>query len=220
MWVSRDYDAQEMRILAHFESGKLMRAFQEDPSMDPHEMVKELIREETGMVLSRKQVKGVGFGIIYGMGAKSLGKQIGVSQEDAGKMRGAYLTALPGVAAMQQLTKSMGSAKDPIVTIGGREYQTQPAKSDISGNKMSFEYKNLNYLIQGSAADQTKRALLNYFRDKPDDQVFMGTVHDQIDISIPDADDDRVLVSCMESTDLAVPMRTTQSAGPTWGGLK
>jgi DNA polymerase-1 len=219
VWVSRDFSSQEMRILAHFEDGVLMEAFQDNPEMDPHNMVQQLILAKTGIDLPRKYVKGVGFGIIYGMGANGLSKQMGVPVADARQMIQAYHLALPGVGASQRGTKTRAKRGQPIRTLGGREYYCEPPK--IKGCSMqTFEYKLLNYLIQGSAADQTKTAMLHYFRHKPADQTWLCAVHDENNISVPWDREDTLLEEAMESGDLMdVPMRTTVKRGETWGAI-
>jgi DNA polymerase I-like protein with 3'-5' exonuclease and polymerase domains len=219
VWVSRDFSSQEMRILAHYEDGVLMEAFQANPELDPHSMVQQLILAKTGIKLLRKYVKGIGFGLIYGMGANGLSKQLGVSLVDARQMIEAYHLALPGVGANQRGTKHRAKMGLPIRTLGGREYYCEPPK--ISGCSMrTFDYKLLNYLIQGSAADQTKTAMLAYFRQRPAGQTFLCAVHDEINISVPNGAGDMPLRACMESGDfMDVPMRTTVKVGETWGDI-
>lgn len=221
VWASRDFSAQEMRLLAHFEDGELMEAFQRDPSLDPHEMVQALILDKTGLELTRKQVKGIGFGLIYGMGVTGVSKRLAVTKMEADRMIRAYHLALPGVALLQRGTKSRGRCRQAVTTIGGRDYFAEAPK--IVGNEIrSFEYKLLNYLIQGSAADQTKRALIRYFRAKPVNQTFLLTVHDQIDVSLPPGYNTSVLREAMEDdTDMGldVPIKSTLAIGPTWGSI-
>jgi DNA polymerase I-like protein with 3'-5' exonuclease and polymerase domains len=85
----------------------------------------------------------------------------------------------------------------------------------------TFDYKLLNYLIQGSAADQTKTAMLAYFREKPDDQTWLCAVHDENNISVPADQPDFLLERCMERGDfMDVPMKTTVKRGPTWGDIE
>jgi DNA polymerase-1 len=219
VWVSRDFAAQEMRILAHFEDGDLMRAFQDDPDMDPHNMVKQLILESTELDLPRKRVKGVSFGVIYGMGGPGMAKQHGIPVDEAYQAIQAYHNVLPGVKVLQNGTKKRGRMGVPITTIGGRIYYCEPPK--IQGCSMrTFEYKLLNYLVQGSAADSTKMAMLHYFRGQPADETWLCVVHDENNISVPIDKPDTVLEACMERGDwLDVPMRTTVERGPNWGDI-
>lgn len=198
-----------------------MHAFQRDPSLDPHEMVQALILDKTGLELTRKQVKGIGFGLIYGMGVTGVAKRLKVTKPESERMINAYHLALPGVALLQRGTKSRGRNRKAVTTIGGRDYFAESPKI-INHEMRSFEYKLLNYLIQGSAADQTKRALIRYFRAKPANQTFLLTVHDQIDISLPPGYNTEVLREAMEDDTLLgldVPMKSTLAIGPTWGSI-
>jgi DNA polymerase I-like protein with 3'-5' exonuclease and polymerase domains len=87
---------------------------------------------------------------------------------------------------------------------------------------MTFEYKLLNYLIQGSAADCTKEAIIRYAGAKVDGRMLV-TVHDEINISVPrkaaKAEVKR-LREAMESVEFDVPMLTDTEYGPNWGDLK
>ena len=221
IWSSRDFSAQEMRLLAHFEDGLLLKGFQKDPSLDPHAFIQWLIEELTGVKLSRKHIKGVSFGMIYGMGVPGLSKQLGIDVVECDRIVSAYHKAIPGVRELQRLTKSRGKANQAIRTIGGREYYAE-APTIVGNSKRSYEYKLLNYLIQGSAADQTKRALLHYFNNKPAGEKFLCTVHDEINISIDPSESDTCLAYSMEkaaAVGLDVPMQTTLETGPNWGAL-
>jgi DNA polymerase I-like protein with 3'-5' exonuclease and polymerase domains len=210
-----------MRILAHFEDGVFMEAFQDQPNMDPHSMIAKLIKDQTGRELTRTHVKNIGFGILYGMGVNSTAKQLGVDYNEAYSMIGSYHQALPGVSVIQRATKDMGRSGQPIVTIGGREYLAERPRI-MKGEMRTFEYKLLNYLIQGSAADETKAALLRWFTSsaQKEGQVFLCTVHDEINISVPIGQDYHQLTPCMEATNLDVPMRCTIEEGPSWGEVK
>jgi DNA polymerase I-like protein with 3'-5' exonuclease and polymerase domains len=265
-WYSRDFSGQEMRILGHFENGALLESFQADPDLDPHQMVKELIHKQTGLDLPRKVVKGIGFGLIYGMGAPGLAKQLGIEPWQAMMFIEAYHHALPGVSELQRSTQRAGNysslakeadryagqyikAKknaglsaaqiegykdrwerskkstptvDHITTAWGRRYYVEKPKTD-GARLRTFEYKLLNYLIQGSAADQTKRSLLHWFKNHPTCQTFLATVHDEINISIPNdgVSTDVALQVAMDRKDgLSCPMRSTLKTGTNWGNIQ
>jgi DNA polymerase-1 len=223
MWVSRDFSSQEMRLLAHFEQGVLCSAFNENPDMDPHEMVRLLIKENTGRDLPRKYVKNIGFGLIYGMGIGAITNSLGVSKSDAMAMVYAYHQALPGVAILQKLTKKRGRSGIPITTWGGRRYLAETARDvQVKPGIMewrSFEYKLLNYLIQGSAADQTKECIIHWEDSKPADQTLLCTVHDELNISVPLEHECDGLRRSMEYGEFLVPMRSDYKTGTTWGSI-
>ena len=220
VWIKRDWSAQEIRILAHFEDGDLAAAFRANPRLDPHAMAKKLIYEITGRDYERKFVKETGFGMIYGMGGPGLAKKINKPESYAREIQSAYLLAMPGVKKMQKGTKARGYAGKPIRTWGGREYYTEPPKM-IDGTYRTFEYKLLNYLIQGSAGDQCKQSIIDWDAGKGS-AVFMATVHDEINTSVPE---DKVkenmgwLQATMEQDYFDVPMLSDGFVGPSWGEL-
>jgi len=87
---------------------------------------------------------------------------------------------------------------------------------------MTFEYKLLNYLIQGSAADCTKEAIIRYMRVRKDG-MFLSQVYDEINISVPGkalASEIRLLREAAESVEFDVPMLTDVEIGPNWHDLK
>ena len=224
VWLKRDWSAQEMRILAHFEDGELMKAFQENPMLDPHSMAKELIHQITGIEFPRKFVKECGFGMIYGMGAPGLARKIGgdFDTKTARTLQTAYKKALPGVGEIQRGTKSAGRSGEPITTWGGREYYAEEPKI-IGGSYRSFEYKLTNYLIQGSAADQAKQVIIDWFNGKSTNAIFMATVHDEINISAPideAAEHMGWLKECMNQDYFDVPMLSDALSGPNWGEIQ
>jgi DNA polymerase-1 len=216
VWLKRDFSAQEMRIMAHFAEGKLYTAYQSDPDVDPHQMVKELIYDLQGLDLPRKHVKVTGFGIMYGMGIQKLADGMGVSYEEGAKVKTAYFNALPEVKQLAAAIKRRGTMGDPIRTWGGREYYREPhPERDLS-------YKLLNYLVQGSAADQTKQSIIDWEANRKPTDVFLATVHDEVNIAVPIEDQAggmfRLRVA-MDADRFDVPFRSEGFAGPTWGQI-
>ena len=220
LWLKRDFDAQEIRVMAHFEDGALAEAFRQDPKLDPHELVRQEIIRIVGVDYPRKYVKETGFGILYGMGAATLGSRLGVNSNVSRDLMNAYKMAIPGVEGLQRGTKNRGRNGHPIRTWGGRLIYTEPPRI-VNGYMRSFEYKLLNYLIQGSSADQTKQAIIEWHNKKADQDVFMATVHDEVCISAPERETTPAM-NCLkwameDSCKFDVPMRSTGFIGRTWG---
>lgn len=216
----RDYNQQEIRILAHFENGELMQRYIETPRLDIHTLVQGLIHEITGHLYARSPVKIVNFGKIYGMGVAKLALATGSTVEDARRLSDAHKRALPGVGNLERTLKALAKANEPIITWGGREYFCEPPRM-INGRMQSFEYKLLNYLIQGSAADCTKTAIIEFNKIRKDSR-FLVTVHDEINISCPPKavkQEMRLLKEAMESVKFDVPMLSDGKTGPRWGDL-
>jgi DNA polymerase I-like protein with 3'-5' exonuclease and polymerase domains len=174
-----DYNGQEMRGLAHFAEGRAMEIYRDDPRADFHEVAARLVKETSGLSIKRKQAKITGFSLIYGAGVPALAAQLGVDPGEAATIKNAYLKAIPGLSEFQRTF----DYRSEVRTWGGRIIPVEPARM-FKGRLWTFNYKLCNYLIQGSAADQTKEALIRYDASKCDGDVLM-TVHDEIVIQVP-----------------------------------
>lgn len=219
--IHADYSQQELRILAHFENGPLLREFKKNPKLDVHTLVQELILQATGVSYPRKYIKVINFGIIYGMGVKLLADKTGLSVEDTRALRQAHAKALPGVYELDMEIKNTFRKGEPIRTWGGREYYCEPP-AVIGGVKRTFEYKGLNYLIQGSAADCTKEAIIRFDENKKDSRFWI-TVHDEINISCPTGavkQEKKILKEAMQSVEFDLPMFVDMSTGFRWSDCK
>jgi DNA polymerase-1 len=217
IWLKRDFSAQEMRIMAHFAEGKLYEAFHQDPSTDPHEAVRLIILEHTGINLSRKYTKITGFGIMYGRGIPNLSAALGVDVIQGAATRNAYYAALPEIRTLSDQCRACGTRGVPIVTWGGREYYREPNPD------RNLSYKLLNYLIQGSAADQTKQSMIDWDHTRGKNDLLIAAVHDEINISA--LEEDRVeamdlLKQAMDAPRFDVPFRSEGYIGPNWADLE
>lgn len=215
IWLKRDFSAQEMRILAHYAEGRLYEEFRKNPKTDPHVAVQRLIQEFADVVLSRKHVKITGFGIIYGRGVPNLSAALGVDTDTGRRTRDAYFTALPEARTLSNAVRNRGRDGLPIRTWGGRIYYREPNPDrDLS-------YKLLNYLIQGSAADQTKESIIAHDADRGT-SLLLAAVHDEINISSPVHDAERNmgrLRAAMDAPRFDVPFASEGFGGPDWGNI-
>jgi DNA polymerase-1 len=217
-WLKRDFSSQEIRILAHFEDGAIMQSYQANPDFDPHAEAMQMIEAATGIGYARKSVKITAFSIVYGSGVNGLSSQLGRPPAEASKLKDAYLRAFPGVKKLASQCSSRGYAGGAIRTWGGRAYYTEPPKI-IRGRKVDFSYKLLNYLIQGSAADQTKQCIIDWYNAKGPDDVFLATVHDEINISAPIDSQEQAMTTlrhAMNQDLFDVPFRSEGFAGDNW----
>jgi len=127
------------------------------------------------------------------------------------------------VVLLDEELKRRGREGEPIRTWGGRLYRCEPpGYSKKHKREMSFEYKLLNYLAQGSAADVTKEAIIRYHQVRKDGRMLV-TVYDEINFSAQKRagrEERRRLREAMESVELEVRMTTTAKAGPNWGELE
>lgn len=222
-WLKRDFSSQEVRILSHFEDGSLCEAYKADAKFDPHKRAQTDIREAIGLEVERKQVKIVAFSIIYGAGVPGVQRQLGCeTYEEAKLIRESYLDAVPGVKALVKEVKRVGRGGECIRTWGGREYYSEPSKV-INGSLRSFEYKLLNYLIQGSAADQTKQAIIDWNSARGYESIFLATVHDEINISAPIGEAERHMQDlrvAMDADRFDVPFASEGFQGPNWEDIE
>lgn len=223
IWLHRDYNQQELRILGHFEDGSIMEAYQRDPRLDIHTFVHDEIQRITGRDYDRTSVKTMNFGKLYGQGLGSLAEKLRRTVDEVKAIRDAQNKALPGLPELEKAIKATSQAGDPIVTWGGRIYYVEPPKFvEKFGREMTFEYKLLNYLIQGSAADATKEAIIRYHNAKQEGR-FLVTVYDEINICAPKKSAKRemkILQECMEGLEFDVPMLSDGKAGGNWGSLE
>lgn len=223
LWLKRDFSSQEIRIAAHFEDGSLAEAYRLNPNLDPHEMAAQIITALFSFPLSRRPTKVVGFSIIYGAGAPglqlNLKKQAGmfVSLEKAKELKNIYFEAMPGIEALSRDVQLRGRTGMGIRTWGGRVYYSEPPKDG-----REFHYKLLNYLIQGSAADQTKECICEW-DDARGDSIFLATVHDEINISAPKESWQVAMTQLrqvMEKDRFDVPFKSEGFVGPNWADLE
>lgn len=225
--IDRDYSQQEPRILAHFDGGELLDRYNAEPWVDFHDYAKAEL-ERVGLFYERKPVKNTNLGLIYGMGVGKLAAKNDMAVEDAKGLQKAVLALYPGLQAMRQDMKRRAQADEPIRTWGGREYFCEPPKL-IEGRWRTFDYKLVNVLIQGSAADCTKEAILRLDAaltelGKQDVWFLLLNVHDQLTMSVPRKDVKQamaVLQVAMEGVAFDVPMLTEGTVSEaSWGALR
>jgi DNA polymerase-1 len=220
--VSSDFNGQEMRITAHFAEGRAAEIYRDNPRADFHEAVNEIIKRETGMDIGRKMVKITGFSLLYGSGINSLSELLSVDRNVAARIRKAYFQALPGFQELMDDVSSRGRVGSPVKTWGGRLIYSEPSKI-VKGRQMSFEYKLLNYLVQGSAADQTKEAIATKGY-KTRNCRFLATVHDEnvysIDPGHLDEEIDEIRHAMEDQPGWDVPFKIETKFGPNWHDLE
>jgi DNA polymerase I-like protein with 3'-5' exonuclease and polymerase domains len=220
----RDFNQQELRILGHFEDGALQEAYWDNPLLDVHEYVRQAISDMLGIDLPRTPVKTLNFGYIYGQGVGSMAGKLDRPVDEIQKLRNAQLSAVPGLKTLQQAIVGRGKSGQAVRTWGGREYFAEPPGFSKKFNKwMTYEYKLLNYIIQGSAADCTKEALIRYDEMPRKEGRFLVTVYDEIDISVPKKAlkaEMLALRDVMMSVEFDVPMLSDGEYGPNWADLQ
>ena len=221
--VACDFNAQELRIFAHFEGGNLMRQYQADARADLHTYAATLMTEAAGQEVSRTYSKGVSFAILYGAGPKKISEMLEIDYNLSKTLMDAYTTAVaPGLRTMQSTMRARYKLGQPLKTIGGRLVKMEPPKI-INGRLREFDYKGVNLLIQGSAADQAKAAMLLYQKTRKGSRLLLS-VHDELVISAPEefaVREAECLTSAMCSAiHMEVPMVSDYKIGNTYQEVK
>lgn len=174
-WAKLDYSQIEYRIMAHYAEGaaaeKLRDMYNNDPSTDMH----QVICDATGF--DRRTAKRLNFGGAYGMGAPTASELFGWSMEEAELFMASYHKAAPYVKQLRKSVSNIAARRGHIFTVLGRKARVH------SSRKL---HSMFNRLIQGSAADVMKKAIVD--ADKAglfDELVLHLTVHDELDVSVP-----------------------------------
>jgi len=221
--VACDFNAQELRIFAHFEGGNLMKQYQADARADLHTYAAKMMTEASGREVTRTYSKGVSFAILYGAGPKKISEMLEVDYEMAKTLMDSYTTAVaPGLKSMQATMKTRYKLGQPIKTIGGRLVKMEPAKV-IYGRLREFDYKGVNLLIQGSAADQAKAAMLLFQKTRQGSRLLLS-VHDELVISAPieaiEREAECLMYAMCNAVPMDVPMVSDYKVGLTYQDTK
>ena len=229
-----DYSQQEPRILVHFASLMKLEGTStivdeyRSGSADFHQMIADMAGIE------RKQAKTINLGIMYGMGKNKLMAELGLMKDAAEKLLKTYHQKAPFVKMLSEAVSRRADDSGKIRTIGGRLCHfdmwephgfgiKKPLKHADAlrehgpGIKRAFTYKALNKLIQGSAADMTKKSMLALYREGVIPHI---QIHDELDISISSVQDAEKIIEIMEQAiDLQVPNKVDYEKGDNWGDI-
>lgn len=211
-WEKADYSQIEFRYLAHYAGGAIMKAYHDDPNIDFHQMCADLVG------IPRRPAKNINFGIVYGMGKKLMAAKLGVTVTEAAVLLEEYHSRLPEVQRLYNRADRRANQRGYIVTWGGRKRRFVKR-----GRHYENTHKALNALLQGSAADLMKKAMIRVDDGLDWDETPLHlTVHDELDFSVPKnkkARDEfnRTLREKMEDFDLKVPVKVDIEYGADWG---
>ena len=243
-WASLDYSQQEPRILVHYAHAyarsqnhdmkgvnEFVDGYINDPNMDFHTMVAEMAK------IPRKQAKTINLGLIYGMGVNKLSDQLDIPVDEAKGLIQQYHDRVPFVkllmnGVMNKLNNRTSSGS--IRSILGRKCRFDlwepdtfalnkalPYKEAVNEYgpttrlKRAYTYKALNRLIQASAADMTKQAMVNIYSEGI---IPLIQIHDEIAVSFISTDETKKVASIMEdAVKLNVPSKVDVEVGPSWG---
>ncbi len=227
--VCADYSQIELRVLAHLSKDKqLSSAFKQD--LDVHAFTASLIFGVDKKIVSKKMrdlAKRVNFGIIYGIGAYGLAKDIGVSQDEAKKFIDEYFQRYPQVKVYLQAQIKKAESKGYITTLlNRRRYIPQINSGDLRQRAFAQRIA-MNTPIQGTAADLIKVAMVNIYRAFKKEGLkaaMVLQVHDELVFDVPQEELKRVkkiVKDIMENVlKLAVPIKVSLKTGINWRDVK
>ncbi|WP_323939413.1 DNA polymerase I [Aeromonas hydrophila] len=224
--VAADYSQIELRIMAHLSGDKgLLTAFAE--GKDIH---KATAAEVFGVALDavtsdmRRSAKAINFGLIYGMSAFGLAKQLGIGRVEAQKYMDLYFERYPGVLEYMERTRQQAEAQGYVETLFGRRLYLPDIKSRNAGLRKAAERAAINAPMQGTAADIIKRAMINvdgWIRGIEDESIRMlMQVHDELVFEIREEKLEEYIAIIKEkmsaAAELHVPLVVEAGTGDNW----
>lgn len=224
--VAADYSQIELRIMAHLSGDKgLLTAFAE--GKDIH---KATAAEVFGVALDavtsdmRRSAKAINFGLIYGMSAFGLAKQLGIGRAEAQKYMDLYFERYPGVLEYMERTRQQAEAQGYVETLFGRRLYLPDIKSRNAGLRKAAERAAINAPMQGTAADIIKRAMINvddWIRGIEDESIRMlMQVHDELVFEIREEKLEEYIGLIKEkmsgAAELYVPLVVEAGTGDNW----
>ena len=223
--VSADYSQIELRIMAHLSRDEgLLKAFAE--GKDIH---RATAAEVFGMPLEsvtgeqRRSAKAINFGLIYGMSAFGLARQLNIPRKEAQKYMDLYFERYPGVLEYMERTRAQAKEQGYVETLDGRRLYLPDIASSNGARRAGAERAAINAPMQGTAADVIKRAMIAVDSwlegEKPRVRMIMQ-VHDELVFEVHKDDVDAVSKKVHElmenSTQLDVPLLVEVGAGENW----
>lgn len=223
--VAADYSQIELRIMAHLSGDRgLLEAFA--AGKDIH---RATAAEVFGLPLEavtadqRRSAKAINFGLIYGMSAFGLARQLNIGRNEAQRYMDLYFERYPGVLAYMERTRQQASEQGYVETLDGRRLYLPEINARNAMRRKAAERAAINAPMQGTAADIIKRAMIAVDawlqQSQPQARMIMQ-VHDELVFEVPEAQVDEVVShvrTLMEgSLALAVPLKVDIGCGENW----
>ena len=223
--VSADYSQIELRIMAHIsQDASLLKAFAagEDIHRATAAEIFGMPPGELGAE-QRRYAKVINFGLIYGMSAFGLARQLGLERAAAQQYMDRYFARYPGVADYMKRTREAARENGYVETVLGRRLWLPEIKSANPARRQGAERAAINAPMQGTAADLIKMAMIavaRWLAEKRLKSRLIMQVHDELVLEVPDAELARVRrelpVLMSGVAELAVPLVVDVGAGTNW----
>jgi len=223
--LAADYSQIELRIMAHLSGDAgLVKAFTED--RDVHKATAaEVFDVELDAVSNdqRRSAKAINFGLIYGMSAFGLAKQLGIGRHEAQDYVNLYFERYPGVAAYMERTREQAKEQGYVETVFGRRLYLPDINARQAQRRQYAERSAINAPMQGTAADIIKRAMLSVAQwideEQPDTRLIMQ-VHDELVLEVESSQAESIANKVAElmsaAAQLAVRLKVDVGIGQNW----
>ena len=223
--ISADYSQIELRVMAHLSKDKgLLEAFNQGEDIHA-KTASEVFDVELNKVTTdlRRNAKAINFGLIYGISAFGLGRQLGINRNLAAEYMAMYFEKYPGVKTYMETTKDTARDTGYIETLFGRRLYLRDINASNAIRRQASERVAINAPVQGSAADIMKIAMINAYRalkkSKSKAQLTLQ-VHDELIVDTPKEETDKVISiltkSMQEAANLDVPLEVDIGIGSNW----
>ena len=224
-FISADYSQIELRVMAHMsKDAGLLQAFQEGEdvhSKTASEVFDVGIKDVTSDL--RRNAKAINFGLIYGISAFGLGKQLGISRNLAAEYMAMYFEKYPDVKKYMELTKEFASQNGYVETLFGRRLYLRDINATNAMRRQASERAAINAPVQGTAADIMKIAMINMHKaikkEKSEAKLILQ-VHDELILDTPKDEIDKIVSlitdSMMGAANLDVPLEIDIGIGDNW----
>jgi DNA polymerase-1 len=222
--LAADYSQIELRIMAHLSQDKgLLKAFEE--GLDVHSATAAEVFDvdlENVTDNQRRNAKAINFGLIYGMSAFGLAKQIGTDRNTAQDYINTYFARYPGVEAYMDNTREKAAEKGYVETLYGRRLYLPEIHSKNGMRRKAAERTAINAPMQGSAADIIKLAMIEvdkWLKDQPGIKMIMQ-VHDELVFEVEekhlDLAQEKIPQLMKKVAELSVPLISEVGIGDNW----
>ena len=224
--VAADYSQIELRIMAHLSQDPgLLDAFTH--GLDVHRATASEVFDTPFDEVSddqRRSAKAINFGLIYGMSAFGLGRQLGINRNEAQRFIDMYFARYPGVLRYMDSIRSDAAEKGYVETLFGRRLYLPEINSSNGMRRQAAERTAINAPMQGTAADIIKKAMLRvdqWLTDTGLDAKVIMQVHDELVLEVVNADVEAVTAGLhkymSETVTLDVPLLVDVGCGANWG---